>query len=480
MIDILKVFSIMVAFYSFFKSFYFTYLFQTKEYRLDRFFSLIKEEGIFHVFYFRMIRLPAKTLRNFLIITISLLLSFCLFLVLEKIASVIAPLLFIFIPFIAFLFSLAGVLITSIPVGYYRKRLINLAKKEVAASKTVFVGITGSFGKTSTKDYLYLILSQKFNVAKTDANMNTETGIALSVLKNLGENTDYFITEMGAYKLNEIKTAVSIVQPKYGILTGIGNQHLDLFGSKENLLKAKKELLMALPKDGKAYINFDCNGYTELIKDLKCNVVSYSVNKPADIFAKKIYIKGGKTIADIVYKNTAFKLETGLLGYHNISNLLPCIALASDLKVNKKKITETIKQIRPTVHRLSVHAGPNQSTILSDVYSSNVDGFIAAIKTGSLFQLKKKYIISRGIIELGYEKGQSYKKIVDELKKNDFILLTIDRLFKKYDKQGRVQYFNNEGRMIKYLTEKADKNSLIIVEGKFTYETMQLLTINQI
>ena len=480
MIDILKIFSVIVVFYSFLKSFYFIYLFQTKEYRLDRFFSMMREEGLFHVFYLRMIRLPAKTLRNFLIITISLILSFCLFLFLEKIAFVIAPLLIIFVPFIAFSFSLTGVLITSIPVGYYRKRLIDLAKKDVATSKTVFVGITGSFGKTSTKDYLYLILSQKFNVAKTDANMNTDTGIALSILKNLGKNTDYFIAEMGAYKLNEIRKAALIVRPKYGILTGIGNQHLDLFGSKENLLKAKKELLMALPKDGKAYVNFDCDGYAKLIKDLKCKVVSYSVSKPADIFAKKIYIKGGKTIADIVYKNTVFRLETGLLGYHNISNLLPCIALASDLKVDKKKITETIKQIRPTVHRLSIHSGPNQSTILSDAYNSNVDGFIAAIKTGSLFQLKNKYIISRGIIELGYEKGQSYKKIVDELKKNDFILLTIDRLFKKYDKQDRVLYFNKEDRMIRYLIGKADKNSLIVVEGKFTYETMQLLTINQI
>lgn len=480
MIDILKIFSIMVVFYSFFKSFYFTYLFQTKEYRLDRFFSLIKEEGIFHVFYFRMIRLPAKTLRNFLIITISLILSFCLFLFLEKTAFVIAPLLIIFVPFIAFLFSLIGVLITSIPVGCYRKRLINLAKKEVATSKTVFIGITGSFGKTSTKDYLYLILSQKFNVAKTDANMNTETGIALSVLKNLGKNTDYFITEMGAYKLNEIKAAVSIVRPKYGILTGIGNQHLDLFGSKENLLKAKKELLMALPKDGKAYVNFDCDKYSELVKDLKCKIVRYSVSKPVDIFAKKIYLKNGKTIAEIVYRNIVYKLETGLLGYHNISNLLPCIALATDIKVDKKKIIKTIKKIRPTVHRLSVHAGPNQSTILSDAYNSNVDGFIAAIKTGSLFLLKKKYIISRGVIELGYEKGQSYKKIVDELKKNDFMLLTTDRLFKKYDKQDQVLHFNKEDRMIRYLIGKADKNSLIVVEGKFTYETMQLLTINQI
>lgn len=477
---IFYVFLLVIVFYSFLKSFYFVYLFQIKEYRLDRFFSLVKEEGIFHVFYFRMIRLPAKTLRNFLIGLISAILSLCLFFFLEKIISIFTPLLIIFIPFIAFFLSLTGVLITSIPVNYYRKRLISLAKKEAVASKAVFIGVTGSFGKTSVKDYLYLILSQKFNVTKTDANMNTEVGLALSILKNLSKNTDYFIAEMGAYKLNEIKNAASIVSPRYGIITGIGNQHLDLFGSKENLINAKRELLLALPTNGTAYVNFNCNLCINLTKGLKCKVVGCSINRPTDIYARGIYVKNGRTFAEVIYKKTVYKLETGLLGHHNIANLLPCIALAADLKIDRKEIVETVKKIKPTPHRLSLHPGPNQSTILSDAYNSNVNGFIAAINTGSLFHHKKKYIISRGVIELGQEKDQSYEKIVNELKKNSFILLTTDRLFKKYDKQDRVLYFDNENKMIRCLLLTADKNSLIVVEGKFTYETMELLTINPI
>src|SRR3989344_1546848 len=414
----------------FLKSFDFIYIFQTKEYRLDRIINLLKEENLFELLYFRKIKMPAISLRNLLITQI-------IFLILT--------------PIIAFFTMLLGIVISEIPVQIYRKKIINQAKNKVRESEATFIGITGSYGKTSTKEFLYQILSQKFKVAKTNANYNSEVGVALSILGNLNSDTEYFIAELGAYKKGEIKAACEIIHPGYGILTGIGNQHLSLFGSKENLMEAKAELLESLPKDGIAYINKDVKDWKYFSEKTKATKVFYSVDSPP------------------------FEIKTNLPGKHNIQNLLPCITLAMHLGITKKQVQSVLKNLKPVSGRLSLEKGINGSTILNDSYNSNLDGFISAIDTANRMSFSKKLILSRGIIELGDEKNSSYRKIIEELNRSDLTLLTTDNLFKSLDTKNKVMNFSKESKMLDFIKQKTDKNTLILIEGRFEPKTLEAL-----
>lgn len=460
------------------KSLDFLYLFQTKEYRLDRILSFFKEKNIFNIVYLRKIRIPGISLRNILITQGIIFNILPLYIFLRNLNSIVLTIFFILMPVIALLTMFLGMLLSEIPVQIYRKILIIKATQKVRDSKAVFIGITGSFGKTSTKEFLFQILAQKYKVEKTEKNINSDIGIAISVLKNLKKDTEFFITEIGAYKKGEIKSACEIIKPKYGILTGIGNQHLSLFGSKKKLSEAKSELLQALAKEGKVYVNKDIERVEEICKKTKAKKFFFSSKQKADISLKSYKLENNLTKAEIIFNDVPWVIKTRLLGLHNLDNLLPCIALANDLGVEKDKIIKAVRTLRPVIGRLSQEKGPNSSTILNDSYNSNVEGFLAAIEVVNQLQYRKKIIISRGLIELAVEKKSSYQKIVYRLAQNNLTLLTTDELFKKFDSNNLVIVFRNEDRLVDYLMKMVNKDSLIVSEGRFEAKTINALITN--
>src|SRR3990167_1710243 len=430
------------------------YFFQIKEYRLDRILSFLKEENVFKILYLRAIRMPAISLRNLLIGQAMLFSTVPLYLILKTSNLALLSAFLLLTPIVALLTMLLGLLLSEIPVQIYRKLIIFIAALKVKNSNAVFIGITGSYGKTSTKEFLFQILSHKYKVGKTEKNYNSEIGVALSILKNLKSDTEYFIAELGAYKKVEIKTICGIIHPKYGILTAIGNQHLNLFGSKKNLIEAKSELLEVLPPDGVAFINKNIREWKYFSNKTKAEKEYFSIDEiPPDI-------------------------KTNLPGRHNLQNLLPCIALASHLGLDRSVILETIMNLKPIQDRLTQKKGPNESMVLDDSYSSNVEGFIAAINAAGQINSTHKLIISRGLIELGEEKKTSYQKIVDEINKSNLTLLTTDALFKKLDTRNKVVAFQNEGKLLNYVKEKSDKNTLIVIEGRFEPKILKSLISN--
>lgn len=447
------------------KSLNFIYIFQIKEYRFDRFFSHLSEEGILSVFYLRPLTFPAKTIRNFLL-TIFLFVSLiCLFFL----PNLIQLILLIFFPFISFIIISFFVLITAIPVYFYRRHIINKAGNLVKKSSAVFIGITGSYGKTSTKEFLYQILSSKFQVAKTEENMNTDIGVALSIIKNLKKDTRFFITEIGAYRIGEIKKVCDFIHPKYAILTSIGNQHINLFGSRKNLIQAKFELINSIPSDGRAFINSDWPEYTEIIKNVDCPITSFSFKQKADLYIENWSVDKNLIKATIKYKSlNPIQLSSGLVSISQFVNLLPCIGLGLDLGVSMEMIKQNIEKIKPLAKRLNLLKGVNQSIILDDSYNSNLNGFLASIETAIIMNKKKAVMISKGIIELGQEKLQAYRHILKCLEKTDMNLFTTDKLFKDLDKKNQVILLSNEEELLKKILKIIDKETLIIVEGKFT------------
>ena len=281
------------------KSADYIYLFQTEEYRFDRLRAKIHEDGWLNLLYTRWPRLPAKKPRN-LLLAIGVLVcaffggyEFSTFgLNLNLLSGSIA---IVFAPIIALIDVGILVWLTQYIANYQRTRTIMAAAILVKHSHAIFIGITGSYGKTTTKEFLYQLLSTKFRVGKTEANMNTTVGVAQSLLKNFQSDTEYFIVEMGAYKVGEIAEICRLTPPTRAILTAIGNQHLDLFGSHENLLRAKKELLQAVSATGVCYVNRSIAHYADLVAGLKAQVISFGYHgeEHADITATAITADSG-------------------------------------------------------------------------------------------------------------------------------------------------------------------------------------------
>lgn len=462
---------------TFLKSLHFLYLFQIKEYRFDRFTSLVKEKGLQSLLYSFHLRYPAKTIRNGLIILYILVFEGILLMATFEVPFLYYFLTFIvpFAPFFSLLLVSIGVYVTKLPVFLYRQFLILQARVKVKESNTIFIGVTGSFGKTSVKEYIYNILSQEFKTAKTNENHNTDVGIALSILHNLHKNTEYFVTEFGAYRKGEIKKASAYIPLQYVVVSGLGNQHLDLYGSRKNLIDEETYILKKLPSNGKAYIQSDIPEKARVIKRLKAPYMYYGLDNKSVIRAEMLSTNPLLQRAKIYYQEQSFTIETKLLGMHTIENLLPAIALSLDLGISTQTIRKAIENLTQIQGKLSVHTGRKKALIINDAVNSNVEGFIAAIITLDQIRAKKKIIVSQGIIELGVEKRSSYEKIVEELHKTDITLFTTDELFYDINNSDSIKTFNDVNSLQNELLTSIDKHSAILIEGKFPKSFMEFV-----
>lgn len=465
------------------------YIFQVKEYRFDRFRSTLIEDGFLPSLYLRFPRFPAKSFRNFLIVCMSIaLLILGLTTYLQFWASLwITAVILVLSPVASLFFVSVAVLLTR-PLAYaMRNRMIKKAKMLIKQRPDIVsVGISGSYGKTSTKEFLFQLLSTKYKVAKTDANKNTDVGVAQSILRNIKPDTKYFIAEVGAYRQGEVAKATKVFMPQNAIITAFGNQHFDLYGSRENLIKAEGEILEYLPSSGTAYINGGILSFAHTAKRTKARVVSFSTtSSQADICATDIRLNPQqKLIAQITYTapdgrrdKHSFEIITDLIGAHNIANILPCIAFCMDQGMKESEIISGVRQLSQIANKLSVHKGIKGSKILNDSGNSSVDGFIAAINTVVDQNFRKNIIISKGIIELGKEKDSSYKKILSTIANRPIQLYTTDILFKKYDITNQVQYLPTEKVILDLIVKNIDASTLLLVEGKFTPSVMKELIL---
>lgn len=408
------------------------YLFQIKEYRADRFLAAIHDNGWWETFASRK-KLPAKSSRNLMTASVTvILLCFWTYLVIIHPLALLASLI-LFAP-LAFSFVFLGVALTGIGSLIKRRRIIARAARVFAGSGAVAIGITGSFGKTTTKEYLSLILSQKYPVAKTEENMNTDVGVALSILKNVHKGTKYFIAEMGAYRRGEIKAICDLVHPRYGIITGIGNQHLELFGSRENLIAAKKELLDSLPGNGKAYVHTDRKTADLLVAGVKPEVF-YFENK------------GEESLTE------------------------PCVALARHLGVGEEEIAKALARIKSTAGKHTPVTGLKGCLIIDNSYNTSREGFLNTIRHLARYPDRTRYIVSRGIIELGREKKETYREIAGKLDAAKTTLLTTDPFFRTIAGE-RVRLFKNEKQLDRELEQIANKETVIAFEGKYNTGTI--------
>ena len=300
---------------------------------------------------------------------------------------------------------------TSINQGF-----INDAKRRLEAmgdSMTV-IGVTGSYGKTSTKHYLNRILSEKYNVLMTPGSFNTPMGVTRTVRELMQPYNDIFICEMGAKNIGDIKEICDIVHPTIGIVTAVGAQHLESFKSIENVQRTKFELVDALPSDkGFAVINNDFE-YAANRKVSNVEHVRYGVSNTenADYHAEDItYSANGTTFTVVDGKGNRLEMQTKLVGECNISNLLAAVIVALHLDVPAEKIRYAVSKIEQVEHRLNMKRTPGGVTIIDDAFNSNPDGSRMALNVLAMMNKDggKRIVITPGMIELG-EKQYDYNR----------------------------------------------------------------------
>ncbi len=266
----------------------------------------------------------------------------------------------------------------------------------------IIVGITGSYGKTSTKHFLETILSQKYNVLMTPGSFNTTMGVVRTIREYLKPTHQVFICEMGAKQIGDIKEICDLVHPKFGILTSVAEQHLDTFKNIENVRKTKFELVDSLPADGCAFLNADY----EIIRTTNHGKPAkyYSTtDKSANYYVdmeKLAYSQDGTDFGVIIDGNSPLAMRTPLLGDYNISNILACVACARELGLSDEQISFGVHKLRPVEHRMEIKPNAAGVVIIDDAFNSNPKGAKMALEVLSGFQ-GRRFVITPGIIELG-------------------------------------------------------------------------------
>jgi UDP-N-acetylmuramoyl-tripeptide--D-alanyl-D-alanine ligase len=276
------------------------------------------------------------------------------------------------------------------------------------------IGITGSYGKTSTKHYLYRILSEKYSVLMTPGSFNTPMGVVRTVREMMQPYNEIFICEMGAKNIGDVKEICDIVHPKYGIITAVGPQHLESFKTIENVQRTKFELADALPADGMAVVNNDF----EFVANREVSNVAvkrYSVNdgKDIDFHAENIKYSNKGTTFTVVGDGQSIELSTKLVGECNISNLIAAVIIALKLDVPHIKIQYAVSKIEQVEHRLNMKHTAAGITIIDDAYNSNPSGSRMALDVLSQMTDGKRIVITPGMIELG-DKQEYYNELLGE------------------------------------------------------------------
>lgn len=285
--------------------------------------------------------------------------------------------------------------------GFY-----NEAKKILESMPQLrIIGVTGSYGKTSTKHYLYRILSEKYNVIMTPGSYNTPMGVIRTVREMMKPYYDIFIVEMGAKQLGDIKEICDLVCPSIGVVTAVGEQHLESFKSIENVQRTKFELIDALPADGLGVVNNDFE-YVANRSVSNVPVKRYALGEGCDYHVEDVEYGEVETRFTVVGEGRRIELATKLVGDCNLSNLMASVIVALYLDVPEKSIRYGVSQIEQVEHRLNMKRTPGGLSIIDDAFNSNPDGARMALDVLSRIKTGKRIVITPGMIELGDKQAE--------------------------------------------------------------------------
>ncbi len=300
------------------------------------------------------------------------------------------------------LLALANLLLHPVEAGF-RQYYLRSAWQILRANHPTVIGVAGSYGKTSTKTILSQLLAPSFPTLATPRSFNTPMGLCRVIREQLRPEHRFFIAELGAYQRGEIKELCRLVDPSIGILTSVGPEHLDRFGSMENVILGEAELIQALPTEGLAIVNGDDDLCRQIADAATCRCVF--VGGPSDsrrgLWAEDVVLTSAGLAFTIHFADGhAIAVQTQLLGRHNVANILLASAAALECGLSVDDLPRAIARLEPIEHRLQLIANNNGVTVIDDTYNSNPRGATAALETLGSFGGGHRYLVTPGMVEL--------------------------------------------------------------------------------
>ncbi|MBO8144369.1 MAG: UDP-N-acetylmuramoyl-tripeptide--D-alanyl-D-alanine ligase [Thermodesulfobacterium sp.] len=340
----------------------------------------------------------------------------------------------------------------------------------------IIVAITGSCGKTTTKEMSYNILSRFFKTAKNQANYNNLIGVPLSLL-SIGENAEVGILELGTNQKGEIERLSQIVEPQISVITSVYPSHLDGLDSLEGVLEEKITLFKNTHRNGTIIYNFDQQILREKAQKFSQNKISFGLNPEADLSFQNLVLSEEKIKGEIKFKNNSYLLEIENIGKHNLLNLLASLCVAISLKLELKNIIPLIGNEIPLFKRFKVFEKKN-FLIIDDTYNANPGSTKAALEfiKGLSKNWERKVVILGDMKELGKDSKMLHEeigKLVAEVA--DFAIFT-GEMAKSYEKGFRSEKnkecktFDSVDELLKNFSlkeflEKEKRNTAILIKG---------------
>ena len=324
--------------------------------------------------------------------------------------------------------------------------------------KTKIIALTGSNGKTTTKELINAVLSQQFKTVATKGNLNNHIGVPLTLL-SIAPETEFGIVEMGANHLGEIEMLSDIAQPDFGYITNFGKAHLEGFGSIEGVVKGKTELYEFLKKhDKKIFINVNDHRQIENANDIK----QIKFGTPESDFHINLVDASNRLL--IEFNGT--KIQSNLVGAYNFANLSAAIAIGAYFKIPIEKIKEGIEGYIPSNNRSQL-LSKNTNTVLMDAYNANPSSMMAALENFQQAEGKNKIMFLGDMFELGRDAATEHQNIVDFLSTNIFgkVFLVGENFFKTKVEASHIKQFQSFEELKKQIQNPPPKDALILIKA---------------
>ncbi len=334
------------------------------------------------------------------------------------------------------------------------------------------VGITGSYGKTSTKNILNEVLSESFYTLASPASFNTPMGLTITIREHLKSVHQVFIAEMGADKVGEIEYLSKFIQPKIGIITSIGPQHLNTFKNIENIIKEKMRLAENLPSDGLAVLNLDNDYIRNYQLKNNCQIITYAIDHEADLKALDIKFSPNGSTFNVLYKEEKIPFKTRLLGKHNIANILSAISVGIYLGISFEQLQHAVAQVNYVEHRLQLKT-INGFQYIDNAFNSNPEGSKMSLDVLELMP-GHRTIITPGMIDLGHKQDEYNKAFGAYMKgKTDTVILIgktqtsaiYEGLVESGFDMNQVKVFDHVKQAFDYIERNASRSDITLLEN---------------
>lgn len=325
-----------------------------------------------------------------------------------------------------------------------------------------FIGITGSNGKTTTKELITTVLKQKYKTIATAGNLNNHIGVPLTLL-SIPKDTEMAVIEMGANKIGDIEELCNIAEPNYGIITNIGKAHLEGFGSLEGVARGKSELYLHILKNGGTTF---VNGNNEILLRMSQRLtdVVYFLGNPKGDYYNVELVKEEPFLS--LKDNTGKIYDTHLSGFYNFENMVSALCIGEYFKVNHQKAFEAVSNYTPDNNRSQLTEKGNNKIIL-DAYNANPTSMRFAIESFLKNESKNKVLILGDMFELGNQSKEEHQNIVNLLDEQQSKFHSAFLLGKHFNscQNERFKFFENKDELIASDKLKSLNNATILVKG---------------